>query len=152
MPAPGAEQVADVRSRSLARVAARWLLIGCWAVLILALGGTTIFPDNHQVPRLLLRKAAHLGLYAVLALMLYHALGAGGPLAGARSEAAARRAGRARLLLALVLTALVAGLDEWHQAFVPGRSARLYDVALDTLGGALALLARRLGSGLALRH
>ena len=52
----------------------RWGLAAAWVIVVLAFGSTTIFPDNGQVPRLLLRKAAHLGLYAMLGLLCYVAL------------------------------------------------------------------------------
>ena len=45
--------------------------------------------------------------------------------------------------MVLAVTAAVAGLDEWHQAFVPGRAARVSDVGLDTIGGMVGLVAGR---------
>jgi VanZ family protein len=42
--------------------------------------------------------------------------------------------------LALLSSAATAGLDEWHQAFVPGRAGTIRDVALDTMAAAFALL------------
>ena len=105
----------------------RWGLVAAWATVVLAFGGTTIFPDQGQVPRLLLRKAAHLGLYAMLGLVCYVALAPRGPR---------RRAGAGRVLGAVALVVAIAAADEWHQRFVPGRSARAYDVGLDALGGA----------------
>ena len=116
----------------------RWGLVAAWAAVVLAFGGTTIFPDQGQVPRLLLRKAAHLGLYAMLGLVCYVALAPRGPR---------RRAGAGRVLGAVALVVAIAAADEWHQRFVPGRSARAYDVGLDALGGAAGLLAARFGLG-----
>lgn len=46
---------------------------------------------------------------------------------------------RAAALAVLVVLA-VAGLDEVHQAFEPGRGSSLHDVLLDTMGGVLAQL------------
>ena len=116
----------------------RWGLVAAWAAVVLAFGGTTIFPDQGQVPRLLLRKAAHLGLYGMLGLLCYVALAPRGPR---------RRAGAGRVLGAVALVVAIAAADEWHQRFVPGRSARAYDVGLDALGGAAGLLAGRFGLG-----
>ena len=51
------------------------------------------------------------------------------------------RAIRLRLAWALATIAAVAGyasLDEFHQSFVPGRTAAVSDVLLDTTGGATA--------------
>ena len=42
--------------------------------------------------------------------------------------------------LALLSTAAVAGLDEWHQALLPGRTGTIRDVALDTMAAALVQL------------
>lgn len=73
------------------------------------------------------RKAAHMFLYFVLALLLWAALSfliAGKPLRGAA---------------AAVLCTVLAGLDEFHQTFVPGRSGQLRDVLIDLAGASLAL-------------
>ena len=40
--------------------------------------------------------------------------------------------------LAVLTTFAVAALDEFHQAFVPGRTAAFHDVMLDTMGGVFA--------------
>lgn len=42
-----------------------------------------------------------------------------------------------KYLFSCCATVIYALLDEAHQYFVPDRAARLYDVAIDTLGGAL---------------
>lgn len=68
-----------------------------------------------------LRKSAHLLSYALLALLLLWAFSA---------LTDRRRALRAALLAAV----LYAVSDELHQAFVPGRQGRWYDVAIDTAG------------------
>jgi VanZ family protein len=39
-------------------------------------------------------------------------------------------------VLALLSTAAVAGLDEWHQTLLPGRTGTIRDVALDTTAAA----------------
>jgi VanZ family protein len=43
-------------------------------------------------------------------------------------------------VLALLSAAATAGLDEWHQSFLPGRAGTLRDVALDTMAAALVQL------------
>jgi VanZ family protein len=40
--------------------------------------------------------------------------------------------------VALLSTALVASLDEWHQTFLPSRTGRLHDVILDTSAALVA--------------
>jgi VanZ family protein len=42
--------------------------------------------------------------------------------------------------IALLSTAAVAGLDEWHQSFLPARTGTIYDVALDTMAAAAVQL------------
>jgi len=80
-----------------------------------------------------IRKCAHVGEYAVLALLLWRAWrGKSG------QGQAAWRWSKAGFVLALV--ALYAASDEIHQAFVPSREASVRDVLLDTLGGAIGLL------------
>ena len=65
-------------------------------------------------------------------------------LAGAMGYASGLRG--ARMVLAGFCAAMAVGVaDEWHQIFLPGRSAGLDDLAADAIGaaaGAIALLAR----------
>jgi len=79
------------------------------------------------------RKLAHVTEYAILALLVWRAL---------REPNATKSAGwlRARAGYALLFVALYATSDEIHQAFVPTRQASVWDVLLDTLGGAFGLL------------
>lgn len=73
----------------------------------------------------LVRKCAHAGVYAVLGILSFAAVGAH----SSRQSV--------RLLLPMLLCALYAASDELHQAFIPGRSPQLADVLIDC-GGALA--------------
>jgi VanZ family protein len=68
--------------------------------------------------------------YAVLALLVFRAL------------AQPERSVLATALGALVLCAVYASLDEFHQSFVPSRGASPVDVVLDTFGAALGLAVR----------
>jgi len=76
----------------------------------------------------LIRKSAHFTNYGILFWLLIR-----GPMAG-------------RPYTALGLCVLYAMLDEGHQIFVPGRTASLYDVALDSSG---ALFSRFLNAAIA---
>ena len=80
----------------------------------------TIRQLNH-----LLRKLAHFKLYFLLGC------GLTGVLHASRNGAL--------ILLSVPLGGLCAALDEWHQAFVPGRGPGLRDVALDTCGVIVAV-------------
>lgn len=79
------------------------------------------------------RKCAHLTEYAVLALLCWRAL-----RKPSKSEPRPWKGSHARLALGLV--ALYASTDELHQVFVPSRQGSVWDVLLDTSGGALGLL------------
>jgi len=80
---------------------------------------------------LLVRKGGHLTEYAILAVLLWWAL-------GWWQEVRANRPRRA--VLCLLLAALYAASDEFHQSFVPSRGAAVTDVLIDTSGAALGLL------------
>ncbi|MCX6876889.1 MAG: VanZ family protein [Verrucomicrobia bacterium] len=80
----------------------------------------------------LFRKGAHLTEFAVLALLLWHAIRHSKTSAG--HQWLWQQAG-----LALVLVLLYAAGDEIHQAFVPGRTGQLSDVMVDTAGGIIGL-------------
>ncbi|HEX9163042.1 MAG TPA: VanZ family protein [Thermoanaerobaculia bacterium] len=47
-------------------------------------------------------------------------------------------------LAAVALAVVVASLDEWHQAYVPGRTGTPLDVVIDACGATLAQIALRL--------
>jgi len=77
------------------------------------------------------RKGAHLTEYAILALLLWRAL---------RAAAQGRPWAWTQSMQAVVLVALFAASDEFHQSFVPSREASVVDVLIDTAGAVLALL------------
>ncbi len=84
-----------------------------------------------------LRKTAHVTEYAVLGVLMARALRRGRslPFPGF-------------LLLGWLFATVYAATDEFHQSFVPGRTPKVTDVALDSCGAALgtvlyALLLRR---------
>ena len=81
----------------------------------------------------LVRKAAHLSEYGVLALLVWRLV--------RRLSANTTGVWRWPDLVKTMLVVLVyAASDEFHQRFVPSRQASIQDVAIDTAGGFLALL------------
>jgi VanZ family protein len=80
------------------------------------------------------RKCAHLTEYAVLALLLWRAVRK--PVKNDPRPWSWRAA-----RLALLIVTLYAASDEFHQIFVPTRTALVSDVFVDTAGGAAGLLA-----------
>jgi VanZ family protein len=76
-----------------------------------------------------IRKAAHVTEFGVFSIAVFHGV------RGERSGWSLRWA-----LLTLVIAVSYAGLDEWHQSFVPLREPRFRDVLIDSAGALLAQL------------
>lgn len=91
--------------------------------------------DTIDIVRTLVRKLAHATEYAVLAWLWWRAL---------RGSVArdARLWGWKQACLALLLSALYAASDEFHQSFVPEREASVLDVVIDSYGAAVGLMVR----------
>src|SRR3954470_4262117 len=105
----------------------QWGPVVLWAAVIFALSSVPSLATDLGVWDTVLRKCAHATEYAVLALLLYRAL--------------------AQDLPAFLIGFAYAITAELHQAFVRGRHASPFDVAMDAAGLALGLLlvhARRL--------
>lgn len=98
-----------------------------WAALIFLLSSSSL----ERAPVLdkpLADKAAHAVFFAVLSLLLIRALHRGCSLSWGRAA-----------VLAIVITSIYGGLDEYHQSFVPRRSPELADWAADTAGALAGL-------------
>lgn len=111
------------RASRLARLLFVWgPAVGLMAVIYFA-------SDRSDAPRLMRGipdVLAHAAAYAVLGAATLRGL------AGARRAGATARTA----LLAAVLAAAYGMADEFHQSFVPGRTAELRDVLADALGAA----------------
>ena len=105
------------------RALTHWLPVVLWAGVIFALSSIPSLGTGLGTWDVILRKGAHITEYAVLALLLARALGREAP--------------------ALALGIVYAASDEFHQSFVRGRHASPLDVAIDTTGLLLGLLAWR---------
>ena len=107
---------------SMTRVRLAWTLTAAWACLIFVLSSI----PGRNLPRIELMthdKLLHATVYSVLGGLCFLALRATVPI------------GTGRLIALAVLLAALYGLsDEFHQLFVPGRSADLRDAAADTAG------------------
>lgn len=79
-----------------------------------------------------IRKGGHVVGYGILSILLFRAWRATLP-ALENIKWKARWAN-----IAILGTALVASLDEWHQSFIPSRTGRWQDVVLDTCAGIAA--------------
>jgi len=99
--------------------AARWLPVVFWAALIFTFSSIPALGTGLGTWDLVLRKLAHFTEYAILAVLLYRAIG--------------------RAPAALALASLYAVTDEVHQQFVSGRHASPLDWLIDTAGAAAGL-------------
>ncbi|MBI3292297.1 MAG: VanZ family protein [Elusimicrobia bacterium] len=105
-----------------------WLPVFAWCGLIFWLSSIPHLQTNLGIWDLILRKAAHLMEYGVLALLT------------ARALSGSTRWSRGRVLFwAALCSCLYAFSDEWHQAFVPGRGPSFGDIGIDSTGALLAL-------------
>lgn len=107
----------------------RWWPTILMMTLIFMASGTS----GSDLPRfgrwdVFVKKGGHLAGYALLAVAFLHGLASG------------RAFSRRQALLAVLLAALYAVTDEFHQGFTPGRSPSTEDVAIDTLGATIGLL------------
>lgn len=75
----------------------------------------------------LIRKLAHITEFAAFSIAVFH--GVRGPRSGWQLSWA---------IWTLMVAVAYAGLDEWHQSFVPVREPRVRDVLIDGLGALLA--------------
>ena len=81
-----------------------------------------------------IRKGGHVVGYGILSILLFRAWRATLP-AMSDVKWTLRWAN-----IAVLGTAFVASLDEWHQSFIPSRTGRWQDVVLDTCAGVAAQL------------
>jgi VanZ family protein len=127
-----------------------WLPVCLWA-LLMSIASTDTFSSEHtsriilpllqallphataatlELTHFTIRKSTHFVEYFILSVLLLRAV------RGNRGGWMIRWA-----LGALVIAALFSMLDEFHQSFVPSRTASPWDSLLDTTGAAFAQLA-----------
>ncbi len=84
---------------------------------------------GFEVWHFYIRKSGHVVGYGILSILLFRAWRATLP---AMSDVKWTPRWAA---IAILGTALVASLDEWHQTFIPSRTGTIRDVILDTCAG-----------------
>ena len=102
-----------------------WLL----AQLLLSLH-IHLTPHTFATIHFLIRKLAHCTEYAVFGLLLYHSFEPRHP----------ERWDIRGAFAALIIAGLFSLGDEYHQSFVPGRTASLADCGIDTAGALLGMI------------
>ena len=86
------------------------------------------FPAAGQLPQWPgLDKILHVAAYLPLGFLFFRALSADRPGKNHNTS----------LILSILLTGLYGLSDEWHQSFVPGRTAETADALADLAGGFL---------------
>jgi VanZ family protein len=100
-----------------------WLPVVGWAAVIFTFSAIPSLGTGLGTWDLILRKLAHTTEYAVLAFLLARAVGRAAP--------------------AFALGVLYAVSDEIHQTFVRGRHGSPVDVAIDSVGLLVGILAWR---------
>jgi VanZ family protein len=107
----------------MVKILVRWMAVVFWMGVIFALSATPSLASPFEpVYDFILRKLAHLTVYAVLTVLLFRAF----RLHAARPTHA--------WWLAMLVAALYACSDEWHQTVVPGREGTGRDVVIDSMG------------------
>ena len=106
-----------------------WAPVAAWAALIFVLSAQ---PHLRFVPDegldFVVRKIGHMGVFGILALLLWRAL-------------VGTTAWRRPWAWAFALTVLYAASDELHQGLVAGRHPSAIDVGIDAAGALIALVA-----------
>ncbi len=95
--------------------------------IIVAIIGHPLPLEDFDPVHFLIRKLAHLTEYAILGALAFRAV---------RAE---ERGWSTRwAMIAIMISLLIATSDEFHQSFVPSRTPSPVDVAIDTVGAAIA--------------
>jgi VanZ family protein len=97
-------------------------------IFIFIMSSQEQFPSTFGVSIFLLTVVAHLILYGVLGLLLLFAV------------TGTDRPSRTSIIVTILFTVLYGVSDEFHQSFVPGRDASVFDVVVDTVGAAVAVI------------
>ena len=128
-----------------------WIAAGLWLGIIIAEStkwggsgntGHILYPLLHflfgmgrtrfEIWHPVIRKTGHFVGYFILSLLLFRAWRATLP------QPRVRVWWLTWARIAWMMATLVACLDEWHQAYTPGRGSSVHDVLLDSSGALLA--------------
>jgi hypothetical protein len=113
--------------RNISEFLTRYYKVIAWCLLIFTLSSIPTLPKVGFIWwDFLLKKAAHMLEYALLFFLSYRAIDKKGNW-------------KTPFLFALAF----ALSDEYHQSFVPGRTARFLDIGFDSLGMLIAYLRLR---------
>lgn len=107
----------------------KWLIVALWCAGIFGLSHIPHLAVSDGASDFWLRKSAHIAEYAVLAVLIFWAIG-WKDYQWRWSTAA----------VSWLLTVWYAVSDEWHQHFITGRNGTPVDVVIDGAGAVIGLL------------
>jgi VanZ family protein len=113
---------------------------GGWIEILISWLGRSLSPPALDLLNQILRKLGHVTAYGILSALSFRAL------RGERLRWNPRWA-----IGAIVLTALVASVDEYHQSFIPSRTGTWHDVVLDTAAAIVVQITIRVAQVLLFR-
>jgi VanZ family protein len=114
--------------RGLARMVPMLLVMGVIFFLSSMPGDRLVLPPIVNID-----KVAHMAIYGLLALTVFYAFG------GSSLD----RLHPSMISLLVILICTLYGLsDEFHQSFIPNRSADVFDVLADCIGAIIACIIR----------
>lgn len=99
-----------------------------WMTFIFVMSAQERFPGTFGVSVYMVTIVAHMVLYGILALLLLLAI------------SGSQRPTRTAMLAAVVGAVLYGISDEFHQSFVPGRDASVFDLVVNAIGATLAVI------------
>lgn len=106
-----------------------WLVVALlWTLTVLTINSLSVNDPSWRPPFAGADKVTHAAMY--------------GAAAYAWCRAIRSRGNQITLLIALAVAALGA-VDEWHQRWVPGRSAEIFDWLADAVGAAAGVVGWR---------
>jgi VanZ family protein len=114
------------KNETTTRVALSWLPVLSYTALIWVLSSRALNVRLNLFP--FQDKGVHFLEYGLLAFLVTHAVQMTWPKA------------RYGMLVAFLVTVSLGATDELHQAFVPGRSADVFDLVADALGALTAIV------------
>jgi len=103
-----------------------WAPVIAYMVVIFFESSMSDAPLPPNVPD----KSAHMAGYLLMGVLAVRAVHGGLP-----ARVTAQGA-----MIAMLITTGYGAFDEFHQSFVPGRSADLFDLVADTTGGLIGLI------------
>ncbi|TAK36122.1 MAG: hypothetical protein EPO21_04035 [Chloroflexota bacterium] len=113
----------------LKSIPVRWGIVVLWMAAIFYGSSRSSIPTApDEALDFVMKKSAHVGEYAILAILLLRAIYPN------------ERLNARRLLLPLALAVLYAASDEFHQVWTSERHPSLRDVGIDSVGALVSLI------------